>query len=106
MVIKSTLILIVIVIYLSCFEHIFLIVNVSLWCWHSRSGYCSSAVCLDLPYALCCFRSSDSDGAFETPESTTPVKTASPIDPPTQPLLADGKGNADILLSIFGGCQE
>ncbi|XP_063730379.1 transforming acidic coiled-coil-containing protein 2-like isoform X7 [Eleginops maclovinus] len=29
-------------------------------------------------------RSSDSDGAFETPEATTPVKTVSPIDPQTQ----------------------
>ncbi|XP_063730381.1 transforming acidic coiled-coil-containing protein 2-like isoform X9 [Eleginops maclovinus] len=28
--------------------------------------------------------SSDSDGAFETPEATTPVKTVSPIDPQTQ----------------------
>ncbi|XP_075874980.1 uncharacterized protein tacc2 isoform X5 [Nelusetta ayraudi] len=41
-----------------------------------------------VPSAL---RSSDSDGAFETPESTTPVKTASPVDPPTQYLLSDGK---------------
>ncbi|KAF4105841.1 hypothetical protein G5714_013503 [Onychostoma macrolepis] len=30
-------------------------------------------------------RSSDSDGAFETPESTTPVKSASPPVPPTEP---------------------
>ncbi|XP_034082583.1 uncharacterized protein LOC117552951 isoform X3 [Gymnodraco acuticeps] len=29
-------------------------------------------------------RSSDSDGAFETPEATTPVKTVHPIDPQTQ----------------------
>ncbi|XP_067242487.1 transforming acidic coiled-coil-containing protein 2-like isoform X1 [Chanodichthys erythropterus] len=29
--------------------------------------------------------SSDSDGAFETPESTTPVKSASPPVPPTEP---------------------
>lgn len=34
-------------------------------------------------------RSSDSDGAFETPEATTPVKTACPIvpgfqDPPSE----------------------
>ncbi|XP_030297940.1 transforming acidic coiled-coil-containing protein 2 isoform X11 [Sparus aurata] len=29
-------------------------------------------------------RSSDSDGAFETPESTTPVKAVSPIEPQTQ----------------------
>ncbi|XP_054456741.1 transforming acidic coiled-coil-containing protein 2 [Anoplopoma fimbria] len=34
-------------------------------------------------------RSSDSDGAFETPEATTPVKTVSPIDPPTQQLTSD-----------------
>ncbi|XP_059214850.1 uncharacterized protein tacc2 [Centropristis striata] len=34
-------------------------------------------------------RSSDSDGAFETPESTTPVKAVSPIDPPTQQLTLD-----------------
>uniref|UniRef100_A0A8C9ZM05 Transforming acidic coiled-coil-containing protein C-terminal domain-containing protein n=1 Tax=Sander lucioperca TaxID=283035 RepID=A0A8C9ZM05_SANLU len=36
-------------------------------------------------------RSSDSDGGFETPESTTPVKTFSPIDPPTQQLTSDEK---------------
>uniref|UniRef100_A0A673HRE5 Transforming acidic coiled-coil-containing protein C-terminal domain-containing protein n=1 Tax=Sinocyclocheilus rhinocerous TaxID=307959 RepID=A0A673HRE5_9TELE len=30
-------------------------------------------------------RSSDSDGAFETPESTSPVKSASPPVPPTEP---------------------
>ncbi|XP_039640403.1 transforming acidic coiled-coil-containing protein 2 isoform X5 [Perca fluviatilis] len=35
--------------------------------------------------------SSDSDGGFETPESTTPVKTFSPIDPPTQQLTSDEK---------------
>ncbi|XP_063730374.1 microtubule-associated protein futsch-like isoform X2 [Eleginops maclovinus] len=35
------------------------------------------------PYHLP-LRSSDSDGAFETPEATTPVKTVSPIDPQTQ----------------------
>ncbi|XP_034407331.1 transforming acidic coiled-coil-containing protein 2 isoform X1 [Cyclopterus lumpus] len=36
-------------------------------------------------------RSSDSDGAFETPEATTPVKTVSPIDPRTQQLTSDDK---------------
>ncbi|KAM8858568.1 uncharacterized protein AB9W97_019072 isoform 4-T4 [Spinachia spinachia] len=36
-------------------------------------------------------RSSDSDGAFETPEATTPVKAVSPIDPPTQQLTSDDK---------------
>ncbi|XP_034753328.1 uncharacterized protein tacc2 isoform X5 [Etheostoma cragini] len=36
-------------------------------------------------------RSSDSDGGFETPESTTPVKTFSPINPPTQQLTSDEK---------------
>ncbi|XP_028460189.1 transforming acidic coiled-coil-containing protein 2 isoform X10 [Perca flavescens] len=36
-------------------------------------------------------RSSDSDGGFETPESTTPVKTFSPIDPPTQQVTSDEK---------------
>lgn len=36
-----------------------------------------------LPVSSC--RSSDSDGAFETPESTTPVKSASPPVPPTEP---------------------
>ncbi|KAM6997295.1 transforming acidic coiled-coil-containing protein 2 [Tautogolabrus adspersus] len=34
-------------------------------------------------------RSSDSDGAFETPESTTPVKAASPTEPQTQQLPFD-----------------
>ncbi|XP_068424187.1 microtubule-associated protein futsch isoform X4 [Clinocottus analis] len=37
------------------------------------------------------YRSSDSDGAFETPEATTPVKTLSPIDPPTLQLTSDDK---------------
>ncbi|KAG7462699.1 hypothetical protein MATL_G00187560 [Megalops atlanticus] len=43
-------------------------------------------------------RSSDSDGAFETPESTTPVKAASPPLPPpepdtqTQPLPSEDTG--------------
>ncbi|XP_076141963.1 uncharacterized protein tacc2 isoform X6 [Alosa pseudoharengus] len=43
-------------------------------------------------------RSSDSDGAFETPESTTPVKVASPVLPPpeaesfSQPLLSEDTG--------------
>ncbi|KAM9847506.1 transforming acidic coiled-coil-containing protein 2 [Aulostomus maculatus] len=37
-------------------------------------------------------RSSDSDGAFETPESTTPVKAASPTDPQTQAPPSDDKG--------------
>ncbi|XP_027132615.1 transforming acidic coiled-coil-containing protein 2 isoform X3 [Larimichthys crocea] len=36
-------------------------------------------------------RSSDSDGAFETPESTTPVKAVSPTEPQTQQLLSDNK---------------
>ncbi|XP_029305682.1 uncharacterized protein tacc2 [Cottoperca gobio] len=36
-------------------------------------------------------RSSDSDGAFETPEATTPVKAVSPIDSPTQQLTSDDK---------------
>lgn len=31
-----------------------------------------------------CVRSSDSDGAFETPESTTPVKTVAPPVPPVE----------------------
>ncbi|XP_042357770.1 titin isoform X2 [Plectropomus leopardus] len=36
-------------------------------------------------------RSSDSDGAFETPESTTPVKAVSPVDPPAQQLTSENK---------------
>ncbi|XP_068182936.1 uncharacterized protein tacc2 isoform X3 [Antennarius striatus] len=36
-------------------------------------------------------RSSDSDGAFETPESTTPVKALSPIEPQSQQQLPDDK---------------
>ncbi|KAM8851447.1 uncharacterized protein tacc2 isoform 4-T4 [Synchiropus picturatus] len=36
-------------------------------------------------------RSSDSDGAFETPESTTPVKAASPSDTPPQQLPSEPK---------------
>ncbi|XP_067465878.1 uncharacterized protein tacc2 isoform X4 [Thunnus thynnus] len=34
-------------------------------------------------------RSSDSDGAFETPESTTPVKAVSPTDPQIPQLTSD-----------------
>ncbi|CAG6017539.1 unnamed protein product [Menidia menidia] len=39
-------------------------------------------------------RSSDSDGAFETPESTTPVKSISPSHPesPREQLTSDDKG--------------
>ncbi|XP_034463718.1 microtubule-associated protein futsch [Hippoglossus hippoglossus] len=36
-------------------------------------------------------RSSDSDGAFETPESTTPVKAVSPVDLQTLLLTSDDK---------------
>lgn len=36
-----------------------------------------------MSHCLFC-RSSDSDGAFETPESTTPVKSVSPPLPPTE----------------------
>nr|XP_046258321.1 mucin-12 isoform X3 [Scatophagus argus] len=36
-------------------------------------------------------RSSDSDGAFETPESTTPVKAVSPIETQTHQLLSNDK---------------
>ncbi|XP_070398441.1 microtubule-associated protein futsch isoform X6 [Nothobranchius furzeri] len=45
------------------------------------------------PFHLCenPFRSSDSDGAFETPESTTPVKSASPIEVHTEELRSDDK---------------
>lgn len=39
-----------------------------------------------------CFRSSDSDGAFETPESTTPVKAVSPAEPQRELLESDDKG--------------
>ncbi|XP_041644626.1 titin homolog isoform X4 [Cheilinus undulatus] len=43
----------------------------------------------NLPTSAPChppLRSSDSDGAFETPESTTPVKAASPTEPQTSQL--------------------
>uniref|UniRef100_UPI0037E95BA2 transforming acidic coiled-coil-containing protein 2 isoform X2 n=1 Tax=Semicossyphus pulcher TaxID=241346 RepID=UPI0037E95BA2 len=43
-------------------------------------------------------RSSDSDGAFETPESTTPVKAASPTEPQIL-LLPSNDKVADILVS-------
>ncbi|XP_035518809.1 uncharacterized protein tacc2 isoform X3 [Morone saxatilis] len=46
------------------------------------------------PASLPChppLRSSDSDGAFETPESTTPVKAASPTEPQIQQLPLDDK---------------
>ncbi|XP_060895448.1 microtubule-associated protein 1A-like isoform X5 [Labrus mixtus] len=44
-------------------------------------------------------RSSDSDGAFETPESTTPVKAASPTEPQTQHLPFDDIAGADFSFS-------
>uniref|UniRef100_A0A3P9L3Y0 Transforming acidic coiled-coil-containing protein C-terminal domain-containing protein n=1 Tax=Oryzias latipes TaxID=8090 RepID=A0A3P9L3Y0_ORYLA len=37
-------------------------------------------------------RSSDSDGAFETPESTTPVKVASPVEPHEETVTSDDPG--------------
>ncbi|MEQ2298622.1 hypothetical protein AMECASPLE_007181 [Ameca splendens] len=40
-------------------------------------------------------RSSDSDGAFETPESTTPVKAVSPAEPQRELLESDDKGLND-----------
>ncbi|XP_008281687.1 microtubule-associated protein futsch isoform X2 [Stegastes partitus] len=51
--------------------------------------------CEDLPPAPApCqvpIRSSDSDGAFETPESTTPVKAASPTEPQKEQLTSNDK---------------
>ncbi|XP_068597048.1 transforming acidic coiled-coil-containing protein 2 isoform X2 [Brachionichthys hirsutus] len=49
--------------------------------------------CKDPASATCHppLRSSDSDGAFETPESTTPVKALSPIEPQSQQQLTDDK---------------
>ncbi|XP_056904235.1 uncharacterized protein tacc2 isoform X3 [Takifugu flavidus] len=47
-------------------------------CVHPASVPCHPAV-----------RSSDSDGAFETPEATTPVKTASPTEPRNQDLPSE-----------------
>ncbi|KAL6101670.1 tacc2 [Pungitius sinensis] len=49
-------------------------------------------------------RSSDSDGAFETPEATTPVKAVSPIDPPTQQLTSDDKVADSELTSADATC--
>ncbi|XP_077960241.1 transforming acidic coiled-coil-containing protein 2 isoform X28 [Gasterosteus aculeatus] len=48
--------------------------------------------------------SSDSDGAFETPEATTPVKAVSPIDPPTQQLTSDDKVADSELTSADATC--
>lgn len=56
----------------------------------------SAQPCEDLyPASAPCqvlLRSSDSDGAFETPESTTPVKAASPAEPLRDLLESDNKG--------------
>ncbi|XP_010779897.1 transforming acidic coiled-coil-containing protein 2-like, partial [Notothenia coriiceps] len=41
-------------------------------------------------------RSSDSDGAFETPEATTPVKTVHPIDPQTQQTSNDKVADSSV----------
>lgn len=45
-------------------------------------------------------RSSDSDGAFETPEATTPVKTASPIVPRVQDPPSE-IGNIVTVITVF-----
>ncbi|KAM4730396.1 transforming acidic coiled-coil-containing protein 2 isoform 3-T4 [Anableps anableps] len=56
----------------------------------------SAEPCEDLyPVSAPCrvlLRSSDSDGAFETPESTTPVKAVSPAEPQRELLESDDKG--------------
>lgn len=60
---------------------------------------------LNVSLVFCC-RSSDSDGAFETPESTTPVKAVSPTEPQIQQLTFDEKGTAtelchDVCLALI-----
>ncbi|XP_047208001.1 uncharacterized protein tacc2 isoform X11 [Girardinichthys multiradiatus] len=59
----------------------------------------SAEPCEDLhPVSAPCqvlLRSSDSDGAFETPESTTPVKAVSPAEPQRELLESDDKGLND-----------
>lgn len=58
------------------------------WCLYFNEIIKSTlnSIYSDLLLSPCFFcRSSDSDGAFETPESTTPVKSASPPVPPTEP---------------------
>lgn len=57
-------------------------------------------------FSLCAFsfgfRSSDSDGAFETPESTTPVKAASPTEPLREELKSDDKGtHGNLFLALI-----
>ncbi|XP_043993164.1 uncharacterized protein tacc2 isoform X2 [Gambusia affinis] len=53
-------------------------------------------------------RSSDSDGAFETPESTTPVKAVSPAEPQRELLESDDKGvngsEGNLSLDITAPC--
>ncbi|XP_017268401.1 uncharacterized protein tacc2 isoform X4 [Kryptolebias marmoratus] len=56
--------------------------------------YPSSAPC-QVP-----LRSSDSDGAFETPESTTPVKAASPTEPHVEELKSDDKGANSLVSDV------
>ncbi|XP_040906472.1 transforming acidic coiled-coil-containing protein 2 isoform X12 [Toxotes jaculatrix] len=52
-------------------------------------------------------RSSDSDGAFETPESTTPVKAVSPADPQAKQLTSDDKGTVRIAdISVSGPASD
>ncbi|KAM4607727.1 transforming acidic coiled-coil-containing protein 2 isoform 2-T2 [Polymixia lowei] len=50
-------------------------------------------------------RSSDSDGAFETPESTTPVKAVSPTDPNNQQLTSNDKGFGSDLVADTTVCE-
>ncbi len=47
-------------------------------------------------------RSSDSDGAFETPESTTPVKSASPPVLPTEPPCTNSEALSQEHTGTFG----
>ncbi|XP_053357540.1 uncharacterized protein tacc2 isoform X3 [Clarias gariepinus] len=58
-------------------------------------------------------RSSDSDGTFETPESTTPVKTAAPPIPPveqaepiTQPLTSTDTDSSPLPASTLQDCAS
>ncbi|KAK2824131.1 hypothetical protein Q5P01_021306 [Channa striata] len=63
---------------------------------HAPSAYQCDDRCPAPAPCLPPLRSSDSDGAFETPESTTPVKAVSPTDCQSQQLTSDDQADTSV----------
>lgn len=69
---------------------------------HSSSDVCvSQQPWLNISHSVLCLRSSDSEGAFETPESTTPVKAAPPTDLQIQQQASDDKDTVGSKYSLL-----